>query len=150
MVSWGWRSDTPNPSHFVDEHEWAGTRDIAAYLTTPAAIDFMVEHDWDTVRADCHALAAEARRQLSVLTALPPLHDETAFAQMFSAPLPHCDITALKTRLSDERRVEAPIIRWNDRTLIRVSAQGYVTPPTLSNCSRHSRRLLPVTRKEYS
>ncbi|MDD5564177.1 MAG: aminotransferase class V-fold PLP-dependent enzyme, partial [Thermoanaerobaculaceae bacterium] len=44
VVSWGWRSDRPGPSRFVDEHEWQGTRDVAAYLAVPAAIEFMREH----------------------------------------------------------------------------------------------------------
>jgi len=47
VVSWGWQSDTPGPSRFVDEQEWMGTRDVAAYLATPAAIEFMAAHHWD-------------------------------------------------------------------------------------------------------
>src|SRR6185436_19909263 len=50
VVSWGWESLAPGPSRFVDEQEWAGTRDIAAYLATPDAIRFMADHHWDEVR----------------------------------------------------------------------------------------------------
>lgn len=28
IVSWGWESDEPSSSQFVDHHEWQGTRDI--------------------------------------------------------------------------------------------------------------------------
>jgi len=27
VISWGWRSERPGPSQFVDHHEWQGTRD---------------------------------------------------------------------------------------------------------------------------
>ena len=38
VVSWGYESEAPSASQFVDYHEWQGTRDMAAYLATPAAI----------------------------------------------------------------------------------------------------------------
>jgi isopenicillin-N epimerase len=40
VVSWGWQSENPGPSLFVDYHEWAGTRDISAFLAVPEAIRF--------------------------------------------------------------------------------------------------------------
>jgi isopenicillin-N epimerase len=127
VVSWGWQSDHPGPSRFVDEQEWVGTRDIAAYLATPAAIDFLETHQWDEVRAVCHALAVETWQRITALTGLPPLSTEAWFAQMFSAPLPPCDADALQRRLYDEFGVEVPLVVWNGRLLVRVSIQGYNT-----------------------
>ena len=46
VVSWGWQSEHPTASRFIDEQEWQGTRDIAAYLSVPAAIQFFRDHDW--------------------------------------------------------------------------------------------------------
>jgi isopenicillin-N epimerase len=46
---------------------------------------------------------------------------------MISLPLPRCNPELLKERLYDEYKIEAPIITWNDRHLIRISIQGYNT-----------------------
>ncbi|MCC7208269.1 MAG: aminotransferase class V-fold PLP-dependent enzyme, partial [Anaerolineae bacterium] len=123
VISWGWKLGAA----FADQHRWQGTRDVAAFLSVPAAVDFQAEHNWDAVRAACHALASDARRRLAELTGLDPIvpDDPAWFAQMIAAPLPPVDTTALKDRLYDEYRVEIPIIVWEGRALIRAAYQGY-------------------------
>ena len=37
--------------------QWQGTRDIASWLTVPAAIDFQARHRWLAVQQRSHALA---------------------------------------------------------------------------------------------
>ncbi len=131
VVSWGWRPPYPSGrTRFQDEQEWQGTRDIAPYLTVPAALDFLREHRWELVRARCRSLAREARERITALTGLPPLTppDESWFGQMVALPLPPCDARALKAALWDRHRVEIPINEWNGRPLIRVSIQGYNDP----------------------
>ena len=128
VVSWGYESETPGTSTFVDHHEWWGTRDIAAFLTVPAAIKFQEKHHWDEVRSACHILAKDAQQRICDLTGLAPLHAQSDdwFAQLTSAPLPaDTDLVALKARLYDEHRIEVPLIAWNNMKLIRVSIQGY-------------------------
>lgn len=127
VVSWGWQSDRPGPSRFIDEQEWQGTRDIAAFLTVPAAIRFMQEHAWPRLRRECHELVRYARRRIGALTGLPPLTPASPawFAQMTSLPLPPCDAETLQSRLYDEFRIEVPIINWNGRQFVRVSIQAY-------------------------
>jgi isopenicillin-N epimerase len=132
VVSWGWRPEKYGPSQFVQEQEWQGTRDIAAYLSVPAAIQFMQEHDWEQVRAQCHELAHYARNTISDLTGLEPLCPDSLagdsyqwFSQMISLPLPRCNPEQLKQRLYNEYKIEVPVITWNDRHLIRISIQGY-------------------------
>jgi isopenicillin-N epimerase len=138
VVSWGWnRGDGAaglldlgdNTSQFIDEQEWQGTRDPAAYLSVPAAIQFQAEHDWPRVRQECHELLREARRRIEELTGLPPICPDSPewYAQMAAFPLPACDAAALHRRLCDEYRVEVPVIEWNGRQLVRVSVQGYNT-----------------------
>jgi len=129
VVSWGWQAERPGPSRFIDEQEYQGTRDIAAYLSVPAAIRFMAEHDWPTVSAECHAYLCETGKRLSALTGLPSLSPLTEdwCAQMAAFPLPACDASALQHRLYTEYSVEVPIIEWRGRQYIRVSMQAYST-----------------------
>ncbi len=123
VVSWGWRSG------FVAEQEWQGTRDIAAYLATPAAIDFLQSPGWAEVPPVCHAQAARARAALCGATGLPALSPDGPrwYRQMVSVPLPVGDGEAAQRRLYEEWRIEVPVVTWNDRRLLRVSVQGYNT-----------------------
>ncbi len=130
VVSWGYESITPGNSTFVDHHEWWGTRDIAAFLSVPAAIKFQKDHDWDNVRSECHKLVKDAQGRICELTGLAPLHarSDDWFAQLAAAQLPiDTDLPALKIRLYDEYRIEIPLIEWQDKKLIRISVQGYNT-----------------------
>ena len=173
VVSWGWKPPlTPTLSHgereertnllnldggasrFVLENEWQGTRDPAAYLSVPAAIQFPVparhragqaEHDWPRVRAECHELLRDARRRIEALTGLPPICPDSPdwYAQMAAFPLPACDGAALQRRLYDEYRVEVPLIEWNGLQLVRVSIQGYNVTEDVEVLTRALKMLLP-------
>jgi len=130
VVSWGYESEFPSGSEFVDHHEWWGTRDTAAFLSVPKAIEFQKENNWDEVRDACHQLVTYAQNQICELTGLASLHPQTDswFRQMASAPLlTVTDTNLLKKRLYDDYRVEIPVIEWNGNKLIRVSVQGYNT-----------------------
>jgi isopenicillin-N epimerase len=138
VVSWGWnRGDESaglldlgnHTSRFVDEQEWQGTRDIAAYLSVPAAIQFQADHDWPRVRQECHELLRHARQAMAELTGLEPICPDSPewYMQMATIPLPPCSADELKRRLYDEYRVEVPIIEWGGQPFVRVSVQGYNT-----------------------
>jgi isopenicillin-N epimerase len=145
VVSWGWKSDSPGPSRFVDEQEWQGTRDIAAYLSVPAAIQFQADHNWSLVQRSCHNLLQQVRRLIGDLTGLPALTPDSPawYAQMASFALPSCDAEALKQRLYDEFAIEVPIITWNRRQFVRVSIQGYNTQADVATLVVAMKTLLP-------
>jgi isopenicillin-N epimerase len=157
VVSWGWNrdqtsggqtlevSETSRVSRFVEEHEWQGTRDISAFLSVPAAIDFQAEHGWPQVRTECHALLREARRQIEKLTGLPGICPDSPewYAQMATFPLPPCDANVLQRRLYGEHRIEAPIIEWKGRQFVRVSIQGYNRREDVETLLSALGRLLP-------
>ncbi len=131
IVSWGWQPDHPGHSPFLDLLEWTGTRDIAAFLSVPQAIRFQADHDWDAVRSECHAMAAETRRRLSELFGLPALHPPGAewFGQMGASQIPDTlPAAAVQARLYQDHRIEIPVQSWNGKTLIRYSFQAYNRP----------------------
>ena len=146
VVSWGWRSDRPGPSRFVDEYEWQGTRDIAAYLTVPAAIEFMHEHDWPAVQRACHDLARAGRDRINAVTRLAPLTPagDGWFGQMATVALPPCDHEALQRRLFDEFTIEIPTFSWNGGSYLRVSIQAYNDVSDVDALVHALSRLLPT------
>jgi isopenicillin-N epimerase len=134
VISWGWRSDTPGPSRFVDEQEWQGTRDPAAYLSVPAAIGFQARHSWPYVQEQCHALLQAARRRIERLSGLPAICPDSLewYRQMGAFPLPACDGAALQRALYDDYHIEVPIVQWGGRQFVRVSIQAYNTEADVS------------------
>ncbi len=144
VVSWGYESETPSGSTLVDYHEWMGTRDLAAFLSVPAAIEFQEKHNWDYVRADCHGLAREALNQIQTLTGIPSYYpNDSWYVQMFAAPLPESiNVSQFKTQLYDKYQIEAPVHEWNERKLIRISIQGYNTTDDIKALINVLKRLL--------
>lgn len=131
VISHGW----VKPS-FIEQNQWQGTRDISAFLSLPAALEFFEKNNWDSVRAACHQLAREARKQVSAMTGVAPISpdSEVWFSQMVMCPIPaDSDVTEVKRRLYDEHRIEIPNIDWNGHKGVRVSFQGYNTADDLEN-----------------
>lgn len=132
VVSWGYDAEPGfgSGNQFIDYHEWQGTRDIAAFLSVPAAIDFQREQAWGHVRTRCIDLVRVAQQKIHALTGLPPItsNPDEWLGQMVTVPLPDgLDGATLKTRLYDEYCIEIPFTKWNDQSFLRISIQGYNT-----------------------
>lgn len=128
VVSWGYESDKPGPSQFIDYHEWQGTRDLAAFLSVPAAIRFQYDYDWESIRKDCHDLTSWTRNKINNTFGFEALSPDSPdwFSQMFATYLPRgIDPEELKTRLYQEYHIEVPTHKWDGQPLIRVSFQAY-------------------------
>jgi isopenicillin-N epimerase len=152
IVSWGWveGSDQFRPeSTFVSRNQWQGTRDVAAFLAVPDAIEFQRTHEWESVRAACHDRLTGLVSRLGDLTGLPPIASPANalgwrwYSQMATIPLPAVDAAALKRRLYDEARIEVPIVTWQGRHFVRVSVQGYNSQADLDALVTALTRLLP-------
>ena len=129
IISWGW----PEAS-FALRMERQATRDAASYLATPAALAFQQAHDWDVVRAECHARTLEAAARLREIAGCAPLAiGDEWLGQMVAVelPLPTSLAQSIKSRLYDEHHIEIPIVTWSNRMLIRASFQGYNTQADL-------------------
>jgi isopenicillin-N epimerase len=147
IVSWGY---TPTPltttgSRFIDLLQWTGTRDPAAALTVPAAIQFQQEHNWETVREECHHLLRQAIEQICDLVEKPAQYpyDSDLYRQMAIAPLPPSNLEVLKSRLYDEYKIEVPLIQWQEKQFVRVSVQGYNSRQDLDALVSALKVLLP-------
>jgi isopenicillin-N epimerase len=115
VVTWGW--DEPE---LAKRHLRSGTRDPAAWLAVPAAIEFQRQWGWDEVRVRCHALV----ERFGEASSLPIVPD--GFGQMASFELPAgSDPEVVQLRLWDEHRIEVPCFDRNGRPLLRLSVQGY-------------------------
>lgn len=142
VISWGWTDG----ASFVKQNTWQGTRDLAAFISVPAAIQFQRENNWDTIRQQCHNLASTARTRISELSSREPISPDSTewFAQMVTIPLPPCDIEAVKERLYKEHCVEVPLMVWNEKPYIRTSFQGYNTIDDLERLITGLRAILEI------
>ena len=146
VVSWGWEAKEGGDSTFIDHHEYRGTREIASALTTGTAIKFQNEHDWSSVRKECHELVVEARLILSTKFGFTPLSPDSPewFTQMCAFFLPdHIDGYLLQQRLFDEHKVEIPVFDWNGKQTIRISVQGYNNRNDLERLYQGIEEILP-------
>ena len=155
IVSWGYHAmpETTTGSRFIDLLSWTGTRDPAASLSVPAAIEFMHDHNWDNVRSECHRLLQRAIELVCQLTQMPPLYplDSDFYAQMGIAPLPPTTNTdKLKRLIYTEHRIEVPIIQWNGQVFIRISVQGYNQATDIDALITALSQLLPVCQEARS
>jgi len=130
IVSWGWGENCPfeNDSRLQAILEWWGTKDPAAYFSTPSAIAFQQEYHWDKVRVECHKLLAGTLKRIEVLTGLPSIYGQNYndFIQIGAMEWPReWNPENLQSWLYDTHKIEIPVIHWEDRWLIRPSVQGY-------------------------
>jgi isopenicillin-N epimerase len=115
VVSWGYRDD----ADFGERHGWQGTRDPAAYLAVPKAIEVHATFDHERQRA----LADEVERRLAEI-GLPRVSGEPA-PYMRAVELPAVDPRELWRTLYEEHRVEVPAYEWGAHRLLRVSIGPY-------------------------
>lgn len=134
VISHGWTEagEEPGPfggSAFLDQFQFQGTRDPAAWLSVPAAIRFRAEHDWTKVAQRCRALSREIAAELVGMTGLSALAGPEFLApQMIAMAIPDCDTERLHGDLLSRHGLEIPALRWGGRCFLRLSIQGYNRP----------------------
>ncbi len=132
IVSWGYRlgnAFSQTNSQYVNYLEWTGTRDPAAMLTIPAAIDFFQTHEWPKRRQESKALLNYWLQEMEALTGLPSIYPSSYFyQQMGVARLPRMDdLAGFKAKLYDNYQIEIPQTEWHDLQFLRISIQAYNT-----------------------
>ena len=145
VVSWGWESEQPGESQFLDWHQWQGTRDMSAFLAVPAAIRFQQEHGWDLIRNQCHQWVLDTIQAVQDITGVPPLcpASSTWLGQMGSMAIPVRDPERFRKQLLTDYHIEIPVFQWENHVFIRVSYQGYNDKDDMTILTRAIKRLLP-------
>lgn len=141
VLSWG-RLPPHAIESWSDEFLWSGTRNPAAFLAIPAAIDFLDKIGLDRARARMHWLARIAREKLVALTRRTPLvpDDPAWYASMAHVPLPpptrasetpsapqRSDAVSnpLQRLLWQQFGIEVPVVSFGGERFIRVSCHLY-------------------------
>ena len=125
VISWGWESDDPGKSKFLDWHEWQGTRDMSAFLTIPTAIEFLKKHDWPKLAIECQKKVVELRNQFISHLKITPLCPDDWLGQMASIPLPIDNEDTFKKQLFTKYKIQVPVFKWEENIFLRYSIQVY-------------------------
>lgn len=133
VISWGYESENPSGSTFIDYHEFNGTRDFSACLTVPAAIEFMRAHQWDEVSKACRDMVREWAPRFCDLAGTEPIAPvaEEFLGQMFSIPVRVKEPAAFQKKLFDHYHIEVPLTRRGGDIFIRYSVNGFNTQQDL-------------------
>jgi len=129
VISW---AEINQPS-FALRHEMWGTRDMAGFLSIPAALKFREKHNWETRNSESRALLVEYRAAFTSAFERELICDESWLAQIASVLLPlEINLANLWRYLWEDHQIEAMITRWRDEPIIRLSHNAYNTPDELN------------------
>ena len=125
VVSWGYDSDTPSHSQFLDYMQWQGTNDISSYLTIPDTIKFLDENNWQQVSKECKKINRWARKEINQLLKKESISSDDFIGQMSSIPMDSNDIIQDQIEFYVKYKIQIPFIKWNDKEFFRISIQVY-------------------------
>jgi isopenicillin-N epimerase len=159
VVSHGANLPITDRSRFRLEFDWTGTPDPTAYLTLPAAIDWMAARPggWPAIMAANHELVLDGRDRLAAALGIDPPAPDSMLGSMAALPLARVPdeaaATELGRRLLGEHRIQVPVGPWpvraaradrvDPRILIRISAQRYNEPADYDRLAEALRALMP-------
>ena len=147
LISWGYQSDNPGPSRFLDYHQMQGTRDFSAFLTMPAAIEFLKKHNWNEVAKSCRELIRKYYPILCEKMQTEPICsvDETLIGQMCTIPININinEVDKLKKDLMVKYKIEIPVISFNNQSYVRLSLNAYNSKKDIDHLSVALGELIP-------
>jgi len=152
VVSWG-RSLSGGQPSWKDDFRWIGTRDPAAFLAVPKAIEFLNNIGPSLFRKRGYELATEARRRVEDMTGLTAFVPESPdwLGTMAAVSLPELNVPTpppwlcdpLQRALWDRFQIEAPVAHWKDWRLLRVSCHLYNDRDDLDRLMEALNEVLP-------
>ena len=129
LISWGFQSDFPSDSSFIDYHQTAGTRDYAAFLTVSECLKFRKEYGWDEVACNCRKMVLENGPRFCELAEYEPLAPlmNDFYGQLFSIPINVENPVEFQKILFREYKIEIPVAVQNGNSYLRYSIQAFNT-----------------------
>ena len=127
VISWGYNALFPSASQFLDYHQTNGTRDYSAFLTISTAIQFMKEHEWEKVAADCRKLVHDNVLPFCKLLdaePLAPINDDFIL-QLFSAEIKTREPEKLHDHFFEKYKIQIPVMRHGDKVYLRYSLNAF-------------------------
>ena len=135
-ISHGANAARTDRSRYQLEFDWTGTFDPTAWLSVPAALEFMdAQGGWPEVMQRNGALALVARDLLCNALGINPPAPDAMLGAMASIPLPDgTQATApslygdpLQDKLLYDYAIEVPLVPWPHppKRILRISAQLY-------------------------
>lgn len=118
-------------SGFPLEFDWQGTRDYSAWLAVTAALDFVEAFGAARYRQVLREQAAVAAALLCQHWSVELPAPMELFSAMVTLPLPTDDLPTEENakrwhdRLWAQHRIEVPVLAFNQRLWVRISAQIY-------------------------
>ena len=135
IIGWGWRDFDSNLSEFINNHEWWGTRDMSAYFCLPSALKMHQTKEMIDGRMHCQSKIPIIRNIVNDITSQMEICPNNMLGQMASMVMPNIDHVNLKTTLIDEYKIEIPVFKWKNMSILRVSYQVYNTEKDIEKLS---------------
>lgn len=131
-ISHGANSSRTDKSRFQLEFDWTGTGDPSAYLSVPAAIQFMgslLPGGWPELMSRNHELVLSARQMLCKTLGVEIPAPSDLIGSMACIPIPDGSVEELHDELFDRHQIEVQVMPWpkSPQRVIRISAQIYNT-----------------------
>ncbi|MBK9190687.1 MAG: aminotransferase class V-fold PLP-dependent enzyme [Crocinitomicaceae bacterium] len=136
IISWGYEAEFPSSSQFIDYHEYQGTRDCAAFLTVPKALEFLEKNNWTEVKRNCRKFIQDTYAEMCDFLNTKPICkiSDEFLGQMCSIPIQTNDGIKLKEILYNQYKIQIPVMRTNldfegnkNQVFLRISANVYTT-----------------------
>jgi isopenicillin-N epimerase len=131
---------------FTKAFGWLGTDDYSAYLSVPAAIEFLAGLGWDRLRSHNRELARLGGERLADAMGTQPV--DGPFEAMTLVALPPDTVTtedeaqALSALVATDVGCEVAITVWAGRGFLRLSAQAYNAPAEYERLAEGLKRVL--------
>ena len=125
IVSWGYESDTPTHSQFLDYHQWQGTKDMSAYAIIPEVIDFLKQYNWKEKSKKCRELNIWAKEKINHLLKKDELSHNKFLGQMSSVYIDKEITLDFHINFYKKHKIQIPFMLWNKKSLMRISIQVY-------------------------